>query len=84
MAKRRLSTDVLMSQIGARIRFLRLETGMSLRSLAQKANCSTAALMHIELGRSAISGQPFNLTGNDVKRVVPRHSPESRHDFGCD
>jgi len=88
MAKRRLSTDVLMSQIGVRIRFLRLETGLSLRSLAQKANCSTTAIMHIELGRSAISSkllrniargldvQPFDLlnldTQNDLGYVIEK------------
>ena len=68
-----------MSQIGVRIRFLRLETGLSLRSLAQKANCSTTAIMHIELGRSAISCkllrniargldvQPFDLLNVDTQ-----------------
>ena len=88
MAKQRCSTDALMSQIGARIRFLRLETGLSLRSLAQKANCSTATIMHIELGRSAITSkllrniargldvQPFDLlnvdTQNDVGYLIEK------------
>lgn len=57
MAKQRGGTDGLMPQIGARIRFLRFETGLSMRELAQKAKCSAAAIMQIELGRSAISGK---------------------------
>jgi len=44
-----------MSQVGARIRFIRLEIGWSVRKLAQQAKCSAAAIMRIELGRSAIS-----------------------------
>lgn len=57
MAKQRYGTNVLMSQIGTRIRFIRHETGLSLRGLAQKSKCSASAIMRIELGRSAISGK---------------------------
>jgi transcriptional regulator with XRE-family HTH domain len=55
MARRQPMNDERMSQIGARIRIIRLETGLSLRDLAQKAERSVDSIMQIELGRSAIS-----------------------------
>lgn len=79
MPKQRYITEVLMTQVGARIRFLRLETGLSLRKLAQKAKCSADSIMQIELGRSAITGkmlqklarglnvQPFDLLNLDAQ-----------------
>ena len=79
MPKQRCSTDILLTQIGARIRFLRLETGLSLRKLAQMARCSADSIMQIELGRSAITSkmlrkiarglnvQPFDLLNLDTQ-----------------
>jgi transcriptional regulator with XRE-family HTH domain len=65
------------SQIGARIRFLRLERGLPLWKLAKLAQSSADSIMHIELGRSAITlqsiyklaralnVQPFDLLNHD-------------------
>lgn len=55
MARREPMNDERMAQIGARIRSIRFETGLSLQELAQKAKRSTGSIMQIELGRSAIS-----------------------------
>jgi len=57
MPRQQLINDELMTQIGARIRFIRLESGLTLRKLAQKAKSSSDRIMLIELGRSAISSQ---------------------------
>ena len=65
------------SQIGARIRFLRLERGLPLWKLAKLAQSRADSIMHIELGRSAINlqsiyklaralnVQPFDLLNHD-------------------
>lgn len=42
------------AQVGARIRFLRLERGLSGRKLAKLAKCSASNIPLIELGRSSI------------------------------
>lgn len=55
MARRQPMNDERMSQIGTRIRSIRLETGLSLQELAQKARRSIGSIMQVELGRSAIS-----------------------------
>lgn len=67
------------SQIGARIRFLRLERGLPLWRLAKLAQISADSIMHIELGRSAINlqsiyklaralnVQPFDLLNHDTQ-----------------
>ncbi len=62
---------------GVRIRFLRLETGLSLRELSQKAKCSAAAIMQIELGRSATSGKLLQKIARGLN-VQPLRSAESR------
>lgn len=65
------------SQIGARIRFLRLERGLPLWKLAKLAQSRADSIMNIELGRSAINlqsiyklaralnVQPFDLLNHD-------------------
>ncbi len=57
MPRQQSINDELMNQVGARIRFIRLEAGLSLRKLAQKAKSTSDRIMLIELGRSAISSQ---------------------------
>ena len=66
------------AQIGARIRFLRLERGLTLCKLARLAQCNSDSIMQIELGRSAINlktiyklarglnVQPFDLLNHDT------------------
>jgi len=67
------------SQIGARIRFLRLERGLPLWKLAKLAQSRGESIMNIELGRSAINlqsiyklaralnVQPFDLLNHDTQ-----------------
>ena len=67
------------SQIGARIRFLRLERGLPLWKLAKLAQSRADSIMNIELGRSAINlqsiyklaralnVQPFDLLNHDTQ-----------------
>jgi transcriptional regulator with XRE-family HTH domain len=57
MPKRRPINKRFVTQVGARIRYLRLETGLSLRKLAAKAKCSADGLVQIELGRSPITSK---------------------------
>lgn len=65
------------AQVGARIRFLRLERDLSGRKLAEIAKCSASNIPLIELGRSAIQlnslckiahalqVQPYDLLNHD-------------------
>ncbi len=77
MLRDKIVVNDFTSQIGARIRFLRLERGLPLWRLAKLAQISADSIMHIELGRSAINlqsiyklaralnVQPFDLLNHD-------------------
>lgn len=52
MSRRKPLNRALLSQIGARIRFLRFERGLSQRKLAMLAECSIGNLCLLESGRS--------------------------------
>ena len=55
MGRARIVVSDFVAQIGARVRFLRFERGLSMRALADLARCSPDGLMQIELGRSAMT-----------------------------
>lgn len=66
------------AQIGVRVRFLRLERGLSMRALVALSGCSLHGLKEIELGRSAMTVptihklalgldvQPFDILNHDT------------------
>jgi transcriptional regulator with XRE-family HTH domain len=78
MPRRRVIIGDLMAQIGARIRVLRFERGLSMRALAKLSGCSQDCLVQIENGRSSINTrtmrklahalrvQPFDILNYDV------------------
>lgn len=80
MSKRKPKHEPLVTQVGARIRFLRLENGLSIRKVAELAECSPDSVMQIELGRSAsnmktlqgiaraLMVEPFDLLNCDTER----------------
>ena len=55
MGRARIVVSDFVAQIGARVRFLRFERGLSMRALADLARCSPDGLMQIELGRSSMT-----------------------------
>lgn len=55
MGRGRIVISDFVGQIGARVRCLRFERGLSLRTLAELAECSPDGLMQIELGRAAMT-----------------------------
>ena len=79
MLRDKIVVSDFIAQIGARIRFLRLERGLPLWKLAKLAQSSADSIMHIELGRSAINlktidklaralnVQPFDLLNHDTQ-----------------
>lgn len=72
------------AQVGARIKFLRLERGLSGRKLAEIAKCSASNIPLIELGRSSIQLNILRKIANAL-RVEPfdllNHHPEN-NDIG--
>lgn len=72
-----LSFEAFVSQVGARIRVLRFERGLSLRTLAAKTRYSVNRITQIELGQlmltarmlrrlaRALKVQPFDLLNHD-------------------
>lgn len=54
MLRDRIVVSDFIAQIGARIRFLRLERGLTLWKLARMADSTSDLIGQIELGRSAI------------------------------
>jgi transcriptional regulator with XRE-family HTH domain len=78
MLRDKLVVSDFVAQIGARIRFLRYDRGLSVWKLAKLAQSSADGIMHIELGRSAINlqsiyklaralnVQPFDLLNHDT------------------
>lgn len=77
MARERVVISDFVAKVGARVRCLRFERGLSLRKLAELAGCSACGVMQIELGRSApttrtlgklaeaLSVQPFDILNYD-------------------
>ena len=55
MGRARIVVSDFVEQIGARVRFLRYERGLSMRELAEMAGCSASCLMHFELGRRSVT-----------------------------
>ena len=55
MGRNRFIVSDFVAQIGARVRVLRFERGLSMLDLAKMAECSPDGLMQIELGRSAMT-----------------------------
>jgi transcriptional regulator with XRE-family HTH domain len=51
MGPDRIVVSDFVAKIGARVRFLRFERGLSMTALAELAKCSPNGLMQIELGR---------------------------------
>jgi transcriptional regulator with XRE-family HTH domain len=51
MGRNRIVVSDFVAKIGARVRFLRFERGLSMIELAELAGCSPDGLMQIELGR---------------------------------
>lgn len=78
MPRRRVIIGDFMAHIGARIRVLRFERGLSMRALAKLSGCSQDCLVQIESGRSSITTrtmrklahalqvQPFDILNYDV------------------
>jgi transcriptional regulator with XRE-family HTH domain len=76
---RRIVVRDFVAQIGARVRFLRLERGLSQSELAELAGCSASCIMHFELGRRAVTirilcklaraldVQPFDILNHDTQ-----------------
>jgi transcriptional regulator with XRE-family HTH domain len=75
---RRIVVRDFVVQIGARVRFLRFERGLSMTALAELAKCSPNGLMQIELGRHsmtiitmrklarALDVRPFDILNHDT------------------
>jgi transcriptional regulator with XRE-family HTH domain len=55
MARNRIVVSDFVAKIGARIRFLRFERGLSVRKLAELAGCSAESIQQVELGRTAMT-----------------------------
>ena len=80
MPKRTPINDPLVTQVGARIRLLRIENGFSIRNLAQKAQCCGDTIVQIEAGRSAINtktlggiARALNVRPYDLLNYDPEH-----------
>ena len=78
MGRARILVSDFVAQIGARVRFLRYERGLSMRELAEMAGCSASCIMQFELGRTAMNTttmrkiaraldvQPFDILNHDT------------------
>lgn len=55
MGRARIVVSDFVDQIGARVRFLRYERGLSMQELAERAGCSASCIMQFELGRTAMN-----------------------------
>lgn len=53
MSRERMVISDFVANVGARVRELRYERGLSIRKLAELAGCSADGVMQIELGRTA-------------------------------
>jgi transcriptional regulator with XRE-family HTH domain len=79
MARGRLVISDFVAKVGARLRVLRYERGLSIRKLAELAECCVDSIVQIEMGRSSISTttmqklaqalkvEPFDLLNHDTQ-----------------
>lgn len=79
MSRHQWSYEAVVSQVGARIRCLRFERGLSLRNLAAKTRYSVNKITQVELGQwvltarmlrrfaRALKVQPFDLLNHDTE-----------------
>lgn len=79
MRRARIIVSDFVAQIGARVRVLRFERGLSIRALAELAGSSPDGIMQIELGRSAMTlgtidklsralrVEPFDILNHDTQ-----------------
>jgi transcriptional regulator with XRE-family HTH domain len=77
MEREKLDTSDFLARIGARLRFLRYEQGLSIRQLADLAECSAESIEQFEAGRlpidpktisslaQALHVQPFDILNHD-------------------
>lgn len=77
MSRRRKVGSAFVTQVGARVRVLRYERGLTMDALAELSGCSVDGIRQIELGRStmtiesarklarALDVQPFDLLNYD-------------------
>lgn len=75
----RIVVSDFVAQIGARVRVLRFERGLSIRALAELAGCSPHGVMQIELGHAAMTlgtihklalalrVEPFDILNHDTQ-----------------
>ena len=75
----RVVVSDFVAQIGARVRVLRFERGLSIRALAELAGCSPHGIMQIELGYAAMTigtihklalalhVEPFDILNHDTQ-----------------
>jgi transcriptional regulator with XRE-family HTH domain len=74
----------LLARVGARLRFLRHERGLSIKQLAKLARCSAESIEQIELGRLDITTTMLQEL-SEALHVEPRdilnHDPHT-NDFG--
>jgi transcriptional regulator with XRE-family HTH domain len=79
MTNRNSAGDIA-ARVGARIRFLRLERGLSVRKFAEIAKCCASNIAHIEMGRSSIQMHVLRKIARAL-RVEPfdllNHDPEN-------
>ena len=80
MSRQRIAVKDFVAQIGARVRFLRYERGLTQHELAEMARCSVSCIMHLELGRRAVTirilckiaralhVQPFDILNHDTRK----------------
>ena len=93
MARNRIVVSDFVAKIGARIRFLRFEQGLSMRKLAELAGCSAESILQFELGRTAMTTrtmrklaralhvQPFDILNHDTQTDDVGYVVETmRHD----
>ena len=55
MGRARIGVSDFVDQIGARVRFLRYERGLSMQELVERAGYNTSCIMQFELGRTAMN-----------------------------
>lgn len=79
MVRARIVVRDFVAKIGARVRFLRFERGLSQVELANMAGCSPDGLMQIELGRAVMTiktlrklalvlhVEPFDILNHDTQ-----------------
>jgi len=79
MLRQQWNIEAISSQVGARIRFLRFERGLSLRRLAKRTKYSIDRITQVELGQLVLTARmlrrfaralrvkPFDLLNHDTQ-----------------